>query len=278
MAKVKLPSGRIVKVPDGMSQEETIDFLIDRLDGNDEYDDDRTQLLHRKHPEKSYDWISDVTGTIGSVIGGVGGAVAGGVFGGGIGAVPGAVGGSTAGGAAGGALGEYIEGLLDPRERQGSDIASTAIQEGAFGLIPGVGGAATKGGLRAGHKVLSKIPVVGKLLPSTEVTKQFAKLNIEQKKLIIDPLIQEFVQNLPKGAKLKPGELSKLSSVFYGNAKNIDDYFKQFAGKPKFEKAVNAFYNKLVARGVLVGGAATATGCSELLAQNEKNFWNDQSA
>ena len=88
--------------------------------------------------EKQFDWISDVTGTIGSVVGGIGGAVLGGTFGAGVGAIPGAVGGSVAGGAAGGALGEYIEGLIPGQERSGDDVASTAIQEGAFGLVPGL--------------------------------------------------------------------------------------------------------------------------------------------
>ena len=210
---------------------------------------------------KKYDWISDVTGTVGSIIGGVGGAIGGGVFGGGIGAIPGAIGGGAAGGAAGGAFGEYIEGLLDPAGREAHDYASTAIQEGAFGLIPGVGGALTKGGLRVGSKVLSKIPIVGKFAADQSISKQFAKLSTKQKDKIITPLLDKFVKSIPRGAKVKAKYKQDLKdAMLKGYGLDIDRLFKKYGGKPQFEKAVNDFYNQLVARGVIVGGGVEAAG------------------
>ena len=44
MAKVKLPSGKVVKVPDEMSKNQTIEFLFEKLEGKEGYEEDRKKL------------------------------------------------------------------------------------------------------------------------------------------------------------------------------------------------------------------------------------------
>ena len=209
---------------------------------------------------KKYDWISDVTGTLGSIVGGIGGATLG-AIGGPIGVGVGAVGGSTTGGAAGGAFGEWIEGLIPGQEREGHDIASSAIQEGAFGLIPGVGGLVTKGGLRAGSRLLSKVPVIGKFAADQSISKQFAKLSTKQKDKIITPLLDKFIKSVPRNARVKARYKQDLKDAFMkGYGLDVNRLFKKYAGRPQFEKAVNEFYNQLVKRGVIAGGGVEAAG------------------
>ena len=251
MPKINIDGIGMVEVDDGFTslspdeQNATIEEIIS------------SQEQPKAKGEKEWDWISDVTGTIGSVAGGVGGAFLGSLAGP-VGTVGGAVTGSSAGGAAGGALGEYIEGLIPGQERAGHDVASTAIQEGAFGLIPGVGGVLTKGGARAGSRVLGKLPIIGKFLGTDQIAKEFAKLSFNQKQKVLDPLVLKALKSAPKGGKLKKEFKDDILQLAYGSHEIIDKFFKKYKGKPQFEKAVNKFYTDLVKSGVIVGGGVSA--------------------
>ena len=125
-----------------------------------------------------------------------------------------------------------------------------------FGLIPGAGGLLTKGGLRAGSRVLSKLPIIGKFLGTDQVTKEFAKFSAKQKKQVLDPIINDFYAKLPKGAKIKSKLKSDLINLGYGSSRVVDEFFKKYKGVPKFEKAVDEFYTQLVSNGIVKGAIA----------------------
>ena len=100
MAVVKLPSGRTVKVPDGMSRNQTIEYIFDKLDGVKGYEEDRKKLGDQLD-------TSGWGAAIGSTIGGIAGGVAGIFTSPSVVANPITLG--AAGSAGGGALGEGIE-------------------------------------------------------------------------------------------------------------------------------------------------------------------------
>ena len=203
--------------------------------------------------EKKFDWISDVTGTAGSILGAIGGSL--------VAPVAGTVAGGVAGGAAGGAFGEYLEGLIDTdRGRDTSDIGSTAISEGAFGLIPGAGGVLTKGGLRHGAKALQTINPFGKgiKLPSEQLIKGVAKLSNKQKKELGSSLLERVMK--VTGKKHAQAGQEYIRVIMDGTPKAVDKLFKAEKGNPVFEKVVTNFYQELIENGVLrAGGLSAAT-------------------
>ena len=218
--------------------------------------------------EKSLDWISDVTGTVGSVAGGIGGAALGALTGPAAPvAIPGgAVAGSAAGGAAGGAFGEWVEGLIDPRGRRGDEVFDTAVQEGAWGLIPGVGGAATKAGLRAGGSALSLIPrALGFTVktPSEAILKGVSKFSEKElNKFFNESVLKRMSKTTTE--KLKRAGIPDLRSL--NVLMNKSDpalqkkIIKALKGDKDFEKLINQFYAGIAQRGVKRGALVSAGG------------------
>ena len=141
MAVVKLPSGRTVKVPDGQTKRQIIEFLFDKLDGRDGYEDDRAKLGDQLDTSG---WGSTIGGTIGGLAGTVGG-----IF-----TSPSVVVNpitlGAAGGAAGAAIGEGIEQWITGKG-DWKDVGRDAAIGGALGGIGGgAGSAIVKGGAKAG--------------------------------------------------------------------------------------------------------------------------------
>ena len=236
--------------------------------------------IQKKSGGKEYDWISDVTGTLGSVIGGTGGALLG-SLGGPIGTGAGAIAGGGAGGAAGGAFGEWIEGMLDDAGREDYDIASTALSEGAFGLIPGIGGVVTKGGTRAGSKLLGKLPLISKLTPAEDIVKGFSRLNKFQKKDVAQraqKAVFDAMKADPKvvGGTADPKHLNLLSDWVKVLAEGTDDavkgLFQRNKGNPIFEKLIDTYYTELVQQGVLRGAGVSAAGRGLLEYDRDKDY------
>ena len=147
MAVVKLPSGRTVKVPDGMSRNQTIEYIFDKLDGVKGYEEDRKKLGDQLD-------TSGWGAAIGSTIGGIAGGVAGIFTSPSVVANPITLG--AAGSAGGGALGEGIEQWITGKG-DWDDIAWSGAEGGAWGLIPGVGGQAAKTIARHGGKAATQI-------------------------------------------------------------------------------------------------------------------------
>lgn len=145
MAVVKLPSGRTVKIPDGMNKDQAIEFLFDNLDGKKGFEDDRKKLGDQLDTSG---WGATIGGTIGSIVGSTAG-----FFGGfGVGAIPGGI----AGGAGGAAIGEGIEQWLTGKG-DWSDIGWAGVEGGAWGAIPGGAGQAGKVATKAGLKGVAKV-------------------------------------------------------------------------------------------------------------------------
>lgn len=149
MSVVKLPSGKTVKVPDGMTKEETIEFLFNNLDGKEGFEDDRAKLGTEL---ETTGWGSVIGGTVGSI----GGAFIGGVLTPFTGGVANPLTGGIAGGGIGAGVGENIEQWITGR---GGDYDSLkAAGEGAaWGVVPGVGGQVTKGIAKTGGKAVPQI-------------------------------------------------------------------------------------------------------------------------
>ena len=64
MAKVKLPSGKVVKVPDEMSKNQTIEFLFEKLEGKEGYEEDRKKLGDQL---ETSGWGSVIGGGLGAI-------------------------------------------------------------------------------------------------------------------------------------------------------------------------------------------------------------------
>lgn len=142
MAQIKIDGVGTVNVDDSFfdlspdEQNEIVKDIIFQVEGKD-----------TKDPGKEWDWISDVTGTIGAA----GGAIAGGIFGGGVGALPGGV----AGGAAGGAAGEWLEQKLRGEDDTGA-IFDEGVVQGAWGLLPGGAAVPVKAAVKGAGRGLGK--------------------------------------------------------------------------------------------------------------------------
>ena len=132
MGKVKLPSGKIAKVPDGLTEQEVVELLFEKLPEGDD--------------KKAMGDKLDTSGwgaTIGGAVGGIGGAALG-AFAGGVGALPGGAAGGALGAAAGEGIEQWISGKGDL-----SDVGTSALIGGAGGAIGGGAlGAATKFGAK----------------------------------------------------------------------------------------------------------------------------------
>ncbi len=135
MSIVILPSGRKVRVPQGLNREERIKYLFENLPKGA----DKRALGDMLD---SSGWGATVGGAIGGAIGGIAG-----LSGGGIGAIPLAV----AGGAAGAGIGEGLEQLVYGKGDL-ADVGKEALIGGATGLIPGGAGQLARGS-RAAKKV-----------------------------------------------------------------------------------------------------------------------------
>ena len=139
MAKVKLPSGKIVKVPDGMTENQTIEFIFEKLEGKEGYEEDRKKLGDRLDTSG---WGSVIGGGIGALAGGIGGIITSPS----IVANPITLG--AAGGAAGAAIGEGVEQWLTGKGDYG-DVGKAGLYGGATGAIGGgTAGALVKGGIK----------------------------------------------------------------------------------------------------------------------------------
>ena len=142
MAVVKLPSGRTVKIPDGKTEQQAVEYIFNKLEGNADYADDREKLGDRL---ETSGWGSTIGGTIGSIAGGIGGIFTAPSL------VVNPVTLGAAGGAAGSAIGEGIEQWITGKG-EGSDVAREGLIGGAFGVIPGAGGQVAKNVIKAGGK------------------------------------------------------------------------------------------------------------------------------
>ena len=135
MAVVKLPSGRTVKIPDGMTENQAIEYIFDKLEGNEDYAEDRQRLGDRL---ETSGWGSTIGGAIGGTLGAIGGTF--------VAPVAGTVAGGAAGGAAGSAIGEGIEQWLSGKG-DWEDVGTSALYGGALG---GIGGGAAGAAARFG--------------------------------------------------------------------------------------------------------------------------------
>lgn len=139
MGKVKLPSGKIAKVPDGLSRNQVMELLFEKLPDGEDKDYFGSQL-------DTSGWGATIGGGLGSIAGTAAGFLAGG-----IGAIPG----SVAGGGAGAALGEGVEQWWTGKGDAG-DIARAGGEGALWGLVPGVGGQAAKTAGRLGARGAGK--------------------------------------------------------------------------------------------------------------------------
>ena len=152
MANVKLPSGKIVKIPDGKTEKQAIEFLFENLPDTPEYAKDK-ELLGDQLDTSG--WGSTIGGGIGSVLG----AGAGIFTSPSIAFNPVTLG--AAGGATGSALGEWFEQMITGKGDL-EDIGKSAAEGGIWGVIPGAGGQAAKTALKAGlSKTASTVAGVG---------------------------------------------------------------------------------------------------------------------
>ena len=264
MPKVKIPSiGRSINVPEGSTDAEVDQFVEEAI------------AAHNAAPKK-YDWISDVTGGIGSIVGGIGGAYVGGPAG--------AIAGSSTLGALGGAGGEAIEDWLDPKGRQGSDYFDTATTEGLFGLIPGLAGAGVKGTARAVQQVGSKLPItkeIGQALKQTEgfwhtFSKRLSDIPNKQRKKLLNKWMKDNNVNIGDVADDKIPDFIKAMDDLILKDKNLR---KKFPDKEALEASRKELYDKWyrdqVAKGVLTKGTAAAVGTNVYLdAAGNEDLYN----
>lgn len=129
MAIVKLPSGKTVKVPDGKTEKEVFEFLLEHLPDTDEYKEDRKKIGDQLD-------TSGWGAAIGGGLGAIGGAIAG-TLAGPVGTVAGGVGGGAAGSAAGEGIEQWWTGKGD-----WDDVGREAAVGGVLGAVPGVAGGA----------------------------------------------------------------------------------------------------------------------------------------
>ena len=139
MAKVKLPSGKIVKVPDEMSKNQTIEFLFEKLEGKEGFEEDRKKLGDQLDTSG---WGSTIGGGIGALAGGIGGIFTSPTL------VANPITLGLAGGATGAAIGEGVEQWLTGGKGDAWDIGKSALYGGATGAAGGAAaGAIAKGGI-----------------------------------------------------------------------------------------------------------------------------------
>ena len=167
MATVKLPSGKVAKVPDNLSEEEVGRLLYERLRETPGSEDDAAIIANK---------FGLKTTGVGAAIGGTGGGLAGAVGGAALGAPLGPIGiagGALLGGAGlaglGGAAGEYAEQELYDVE---GDPFEAGLTEAAYGAIPGGAGLAAKGLARgAGRSLLDVGTAAISKLPGVKVVR-----------------------------------------------------------------------------------------------------------
>ena len=147
MAVVKLPSGRTVKIPDGKSEAEAMEFLFENLDGKEGFEEDRDKIGSQLD-------TSGWGATIGGTIGGLGGAAAGIFTSPSLVANPITLG--VAGSGAGAGIGEAIEQWITGKGDL-KDIGRETASGAAWGVVPGVGGQVAKGVGRAGLGAVPQI-------------------------------------------------------------------------------------------------------------------------
>ena len=141
MAIVKLPSGRTVRTPDGLTRQENIEHIFNNLEGREGYEEDRKRLGDQL---ETSGWGSTIGGTIGGLAGGIGGIFTSPSI------VVNPVTLGAAGGAAGAAAGEGFEQWLTGKG-DWSDIGEDALIGGALGGIGGgTAGAVARYGAKAG--------------------------------------------------------------------------------------------------------------------------------
>ena len=252
MPKIRIDGVGVVNVDDSFldlspeEQNETIEEIVREAKRSSPTD----------LPEKKYDWVSDVTGSIGALGGGILGAIGGTAIAPGAGTVAGGVAGSASGGAAGGAFGEWLEGKLDPeRGRRTGEIFDTALTEGAWGLIPGVGGAATKTTARAGSRLVNILtrPFGGAIkLPSDYILTGLSKLSPRQKKALASSYMQRLTD---AGLKPQAGQ-EYIRVIMDGTKESVSKFFKKHRGEKDFERVVELFYAELVRDGIWKGAMA----------------------
>ena len=147
MAVVKLPSGKTVKIPDGKTKQEAMEFIFEKLEGKEGFEDDRKRIGDQLNTSG---WGATIGGAIGGVAGGVGGIFTSPSL------VVNPITLGVAGSGAGAALGEGIEQWLTGKGDAG-DIAYAGGEGAAWGAIPGVGGQVAKGLGKAGVRGAGQI-------------------------------------------------------------------------------------------------------------------------
>ena len=134
MGVVKLPSGKTAKVPDGLTEQEVLELLWEKLPDGADKDAIGDKL-------NTSGWGSTIGGLIGGALGTVGGSL--------VAPVAGTIAGGAAGGAAGAAAGEALEQWWTGGRGDLTDVGTSAVTGGVVGGIGGGAlGAATKFGAK----------------------------------------------------------------------------------------------------------------------------------